>query len=253
MSPETMLIDEIVRGNLRDNREYVVGYADLRGLLAGQYSKYTSGILIGQRLDDVIIDSIESGPNSAYHDLYNTTNRELSELASRLSQDLKEKNIDALAVAPTLTDADRTESYNRTLKLDLSHKMVATRAGLGWIGKSALLITRKFGPRVRLVSVLLDHPFGGSQEPVLKSECGSCDLCVRKCPAKALSGKNWDITVKREYILDAFRCREKCRELGESNVGQGVRLCGICVSLCPVGKGGRRGSEDQMDDPSRQI
>lgn len=237
MSNEITKIDEIVRGNLLDDREYVVGYADLRSLLAGPYAKYMSGIVIGQRLDDTIIDTIENGPNQAYYELYNTVNRELAELSTQISRAIKDMGIIARPVAPTITDADRTESFSRKLKLDLSHKMVATRAGLGWIGKSALLITRRFGPRVRLVSVLIDLPINGSQEPVLKSECGSCDLCVSGCPARALSGKNWDISLRREEILDAFRCREKCRELGESNVGKGVRLCGICVSLCPVGKG----------------
>ena len=85
MSREIMVIDEIVRSNLRDNREYVIGVADLRSLLSGSYTKYTSGIVIGQRLDDAIIDSIESGPNSAYYDLYSTVNRELSDLAHRIS------------------------------------------------------------------------------------------------------------------------------------------------------------------------
>ena len=36
------------------------------------------------------------------------------------------------------------------------HKLAAVRAGLGWIGKSSLLITRKYGPRVRLSTVLID-------------------------------------------------------------------------------------------------
>ena len=44
--------------------------------------------------------------------------------------------------------------------VDISHKMVATRAGLGWIGKADLFISSRFGPRLRLVSILINKkPF----------------------------------------------------------------------------------------------
>lgn len=36
----------------------------------------------------------------------------------------------------------------------LAHKTVATRAGLGWIGKNCLLVTEKYGCAVRLSSLL---------------------------------------------------------------------------------------------------
>ncbi|OFY64528.1 MAG: hypothetical protein A2V64_08625 [Bacteroidetes bacterium RBG_13_43_22] len=70
--------------------------------------------------------------------------------------------MESIAIDPTVTAG--TEAYNdeylRTLTVDISHKMVATRAGLGWIGKSDLLISREFGPRLRLVSMLLNQDPG---------------------------------------------------------------------------------------------
>ena len=40
----------------------------------------------------------------------------------------------------------------------LPHKTIATRAGIGWIGKSALLVTAKYGSAIRLSSILTDTP-----------------------------------------------------------------------------------------------
>jgi epoxyqueuosine reductase QueG len=54
---------------------------------------------------------------------------------------------------------------------DLPHKTVATRAGLGWVGKSALLISDRFGAALRLTSVLTDAPL-----PVAKGvNVSNCD------------------------------------------------------------------------------
>jgi len=41
----------------------------------------------------------------------------------------------------------------------MPQKTIATRAGLGWIGKTALLITPQFGSAIRLNSVLTDMEF----------------------------------------------------------------------------------------------
>ena len=230
-----MNVKEIVRDHLVDSKEYLVGYADLRNLLSPKYAPYGYGIVIGRRMDDGVIDSIGTGPNADYYALYQKVNAELAEIANRIKTELCSNAIKSIDIAPSLTAKDRNGHFYRTLTLDFSHKMVATRAGLGWVGKSGLLITHEYGPRVRLVTVLLDYAVDYCREPVIKSECRGCDLCVQNCPARALSGKEWDITTKREEFFDAFACREKCRELG-GLIGEGVRLCGICISVCPVGK-----------------
>ncbi len=82
---------------------------------------------------------------------------------------------------------------NRT---ELPHKTVATRAGLGWIGKCALLVTRQFGSAVRLTSFLTDAELECAV-PVTQSACRGCTLCVDTCPAGAVSGRQWSTEVDR--------------------------------------------------------
>jgi epoxyqueuosine reductase len=114
--------------------------------------------------------------------------------------------------------------------------MAATRAGLGWIGKTALFISKKFGPRLRLVTILIDHPIECANSPIEESRCGKCRVCVEKCPAQAANGKSWNINLDRDEFFNAFKCREKCRELAWKHLKQRISICGLCVSVCPMGK-----------------
>ena len=108
---------------------------------------------------------------------------------------------------------------------------MATRAGLGWIGKSALLVTEKYGAAVRLATVLTDAEFE-VRDPVNSSCCGDCEGCVVSCPAKAISGRNWELGLERESIYDAFACCDTARSLARK---AGIRstICGICINVCP--------------------
>jgi epoxyqueuosine reductase len=121
------------------------------------------------------------------------------------------------------------------LRTDVSHKMVATRAGLGWIGKTDLFISKKIGPRLRLVSILVSTPVTSRSKPVNSSHCGNCTLCVDICPAKAANGLTWNINVKREDFFDPWACRKQCAEFGRLRLGMDARVCGMCVAVCPVG------------------
>lgn len=57
------------------------------------------------------------------------------------------------------------------------HFGIATRAELGWIGKNCLLVTEKFGSAIRLSSLLTQVPLC-YEEPVNRSHCGACRICV---------------------------------------------------------------------------
>jgi epoxyqueuosine reductase QueG len=227
---------EIIACNIEqavDDEGFIVGYANLENLLEKPYSKYRYGIVIGKKLDDAIIDSISNGPTREYFKHYREVNSELSSLAQQIKSELASENIPIEVVEPSISEDQRNEHYFKTLSVGFSHKLVATRAGLGWIGKTALFISFRFGPRVRLVSLLTNTPVDFCKTPVNESRCGDCSICVEKCPANAATGKLWNIKLQRPDILDAFKCRKKCKGFSFS---AGSPLCGICISVCPIGK-----------------
>jgi epoxyqueuosine reductase len=112
------------------------------------------------------------------------------------------------------------------------HKLAATRAGLGWIGRNCLLVTPEFGPRVRLVTILLDAdlPCG---TPVNESRCGACRACVDACPYGYIKGAVWKPGATRETLFSALECSRK-RETSIPSIGR-KHACGLCLLCCPVG------------------
>ncbi|MFO7889365.1 MAG: GNAT family N-acetyltransferase [bacterium] len=109
--------------------------------------------------------------------------------------------------------------------------MVATRAGMGWIGKTDLLVTHRFGPRVRLASVLTTSEIFDSGKPIIESQCGDCTICIENCPARAATGTLWKTDVYRNEYYDPFKCRDFCRQISEKTINKKISLCGICLSL----------------------
>jgi epoxyqueuosine reductase len=204
----------------------LVGFADLEGLAPEKCSLLETGVSIAVQLSNAIIDEIRDGPTLTYAYHYRTTNQLLDSIATKASNFIQSLGYQALPV-PASQRVNSSE-----LRGLISHKMVATRAGLGWIGKSALLITAKYGPRMRLVSVLTDAPIRTSK-PISKSRCGECMLCVEVCPAKALKGRNWTLDTKREDLMETSLCHEVTSRNKEIF---GERICGMCISVCPFGR-----------------
>lgn len=229
------MIRGIIKRNLIPPEDFIFGFADLRGMLARKFRGYHFGISIGKKLDHKIVDNIEDGPTIEYFNHYKSINKELALITQRIHSDLLEAGVESLAIAPTISFAAKGyEKYLEKLTCDLSHKMVATRAGLGWIGKTDLFVSEVFGPALRLVSILLKHDPGIDSVPVEESKCGKCNVCVVKCPAKAANGKLWNSKVHRDEFFDAKKCREKCGELAKQKLNVDERICGLCVCVCPV-------------------
>ncbi|MFA6506736.1 MAG: 4Fe-4S double cluster binding domain-containing protein, partial [Treponemataceae bacterium] len=114
----------------------------------------------------------------------------------------------------------------------VSHKMIAHIAGLGWIGKSCLLVTDQHGPRVRFVSVLTNAPLRSIDAPP-EQKCGDCTECVRVCPAQAIKGKNYRAGEEREERFDFLKCQKYFDELKGRDKWA---VCGMCLYVCPHGR-----------------
>ncbi len=113
-----------------------------------------------------------------------------------------------------------------------SHKLAAHLAGLGWIGKSCLLITPDHGPRVRWVTVLTDAPVEPTGSPI-HEQCGDCTECVDICPLKAFTGRPFREDEPREARYNAHACARYFRSMEKD---QQIAVCGLCLYACPHGK-----------------
>jgi epoxyqueuosine reductase len=218
------------------SHNYEYGYADLTNLLSPEYHGFNYGVSIIRKLDNKIIDKITEGPTTEYYCHYCEINKELNEKVEIISNLFRQNGIQAIGIESTIEDDELGSEYFKTLRLGFSHKMVGTRAGLGWIGKTDLFISNKYGPRVRLASILIDTLILSKNKPINDSLCGSCNICVKACPGKAANGKLWNINIDRDNFYDPFKCRENCLRLSNEKIEKNISLCGICVSVCPKGK-----------------
>lgn len=155
-----------------------------------------------------------------------------------------------MAAAARLAEQGTAEGH-RTTFLDyddslavLDLKSAAVRAGLGVLGLNRLVLTPRFGPRVRWGAVFTEAELPAGR-PRTDYFCVSCSLCIAACPTAAL-GPNG---------LDRSRCIAEFAPLGLAGPGQADaamvalqrkfgtfptphtrRQCAACIDACPVGK-----------------
>ncbi len=224
-----ILIEEIVM-NSKELMEYLiqngasqVGFGDLSELSTNNMN---SGISILLRIPKEIIKSISDGPNIEYYNQYCVLNNKLNYLAELGAQFIRSKGYEAIAQT---TDYVKEFGNYRT---ELPHKTVATLAGLGWIGKSALFVTKKYGSAIRLTSILtnMELDYG---TPITKSMCGDCNQCVNACPGAAILGRLWNPKIDRDELFNPLKCRKKARQLAKERINREITLCGKCIEICP--------------------
>jgi epoxyqueuosine reductase len=140
---------------------------------------------------------------------------------------------------------DKLESLARTIEGSLGRPIAfracvdtapilereaAARAGLGFVGKSTLVIAPGLGTYFLLGELLLDLELP-SDEPVAAG-CGRCTACLDACPTGAFVGP---------HVLDARRCISYLtietkgpmpRDLRHL-VGTRVLGCDVCQDVCP--------------------
>lgn len=231
------LVKETIEEVLGEKRPYILGFSHVKGHVPEKAEGLEFCITIGLKLDDDIIDRIAEGPTTEYFKHYWEINENLRTMSEKIQDAIVTRlGRKALAMLPTvLTDEIKTEKFQRGLGSDFSHKIGATQSGLGWIGKTALFVSKRFGPRLRLVSILTDFPLD-TGAPINESLCGECTVCVDQCPGAAGSGIKWEKGMKREDFFNAHGCAEVCKKLTKERVGEERLICGICVAVCPFGK-----------------
>lgn len=206
----------------------IVGFADLQEMPEFARDGFPYGVVIGVAQDKDILRGIADGPTHAYHQHYDDLNEELDALSRFTEEWLADRGYRALAKTRRIVGGcDKTK-----LTTKLPHKTVATRAGVGWIGKCALLVTPEFGSALRISSILTDAPLE-TGTPIGESRCGECTVCTEICPAKAVSGNKWSAGIPREEFWNAWACQETARARSHEKLGKDVTMCGLCILHCP--------------------
>lgn len=117
----------------------------------------------------------------------------------------------------------------------LLERALASRAGLGFVGKNTMVIVPRLGSFLFLAEVLWNLEVTGTAAPQASSgpqHCGSCTRCLSACPTGAFVA---------ERVLDARRCIsyltiEKRGALSVEErrwLGEWVFGCDVCQDVCP--------------------
>lgn len=193
---------------------------------------FPRAVSLGFRLADGVVDNLHRHEDirafNPYRAHYRSVNTQLDQAALLVARAIETTGFRALP----LPAAERYDSAR--LCAVFSHKLAAALAGLGWIGKSCLLVTPEHGPRVRFTTVLTEAPLPAGS-PV-ENGCGDCTVCTENCPAQAIRGRLFHHDEPREMRYDAHAC-EDYMDRRHKTVGEG--LCGLCVHYCPHGRAGR--------------
>lgn len=206
----------------------IIGFADLRDVENARELGYRYGISIAVALKPDIINNLHKGVTAEYEKEYLEVNNHLDKLALITSQILKEEGF--MSHPQIVTDV----TTNSNMESLIPHKTIATRAGVGWIGKCALLVTGKYGSAIRLTSILTNAELVVGT-PINRSHCGECKRCVEKCPGNAVKGANWSVAKGRDEYYDHLKCRKEARRRSGLN-GINRSLCGVCILTCPFTK-----------------
>ena len=172
----------------------------------------------------VFIPMLDTTPSIVYAELYATTNRLLDRAAYMVSLYLNRKGFrgvffprDGYGDISVLIDKPQAA---------FSHVVAGKYAGLGTIGYNHTLLTKAYGPRVRLVSVFTDAPV--APDAVCAEDlCIKCMLCRKCCPTSAFASPG-----KPVADMDKHKCAAYHAELKAA-----YRYpCGVCIKVCPVGE-----------------
>src|SRR4030043_1690811 len=198
------------------------GVADLRSLgrdeilLSPSFiEQHPFSISIGYHLSDSILEGIENQPTPLYFHHYQRVNILLDTIGLIVTSTIQNLGYQAVPIpASQMVDW-------KTQKGHLSHKHVASAAGLGWMGRNNLLVNEQFGSSIRLVSILTDLPL--VIDPPSIKDCGSCLDCLSVCPAGAIK--------VRQEEFDHLRCYGHLRAFAQT-LHFSHNICGVCVKAC---------------------
>lgn len=162
--------------------------------------------------------------------------RKINRIGFELERFLEDKGYRSIAIGDGCdfvrkgSNRYEAQAYATGLVAEISNAHAAVAAGLGEFGISGLFLSRGFGPRVRLNTIITEAPLI-SDSLVHSKLClfPECKKCIEICPPGAIIESN-----KFDRIKGSTKglIKEKCNYY-QNVVLNGYR-CGLCVKACPV-------------------
>ncbi len=223
-------MEKLTQENLRtfacDLGATLVGFCKLPCAPIKELPTLRYAISIAVKLSSAVLQTIDTAPSFTYFQHYRTANALLDQIAFRLASRLEGAGYSAFPIA-----ASQSLGKNNPYLGVVPHKTVAVLSGLGFVGKSGLFLSREYGSKIRLATILTDMPLR-AELPVIENGCEDCEICKNACPAGAIYGEKPKTNGERNF--DAEKCSRYMKEHFQ-DIGRGS-VCGICIRVCPKNK-----------------
>ena len=209
-------------------------YAHSLGISSVGYTQMTSDLMIKDKFIqypftivltmEMGMDIIETVPGADAQDLNNTAYVKTFILTTKLSDYLREKGY--------ATEVAHPEGGI------VNFSALGQKAGLGYIGKSGLLITPELGPRLKVSAIFVsiaNLPVKeGNGHTWIPEYCDKCSKCVKACSHEAL--------IEKETC-----CGSKEIELIKKNCIGCSQGCTYCIEGCPFYQKGYEHVKNKFD------
>ncbi len=206
-----------------------IGYTLLTSdlMIKDKFIQYPNTIVLTMELDKEIINTAPGAEAKKLNDLLY---ERFGNLTYKLSDYLREKGF-------------ATEVAHPDSGL-VNFSLLAEKAGLGFIGKSGLLITPELGPRLKISAIFVsiaNLPVNDNNEHSWMPEyCDKCSKCVKACPESAL--------IQRKTCFGGKEVEFVQRLCIGCNQG-----CTYCIANCPFYKKGYEHVKNKFDKMNAKL
>lgn len=116
----------------------------------------------------------------------------------------------------------------------LPERYIAYLAGVGFIGRNNMIITKDYGSYVFLGEIIMDLEIPCTDQRTYESirsyeECGDCRSCYQECPSKSINAANINPNICLSYLTQKKELNRKEIDLLQDNVFG----CDYCQLKCP--------------------
>ncbi|MEE9151168.1 MAG: reductive dehalogenase domain-containing protein [Thermoplasmata archaeon] len=209
----------LIKKLARELKADMVGISKVKKgyLFKGRELEHKYAISIALEMD---YDRIQASPGPASATEVIRVYCVLGEITIKIASNIRKLGYQAYAHHPR----GSTKFPSRIL-----HIPTAIEAGFGELGRHGLLITAKYGPRVRLGTVTTNLPLTPNSPITFGAAkiCEECNICVNECEGDAIPEHRSLVRGVKKYVVDPYKCGPYFGEYDG---------CSVCMKVCAFNK-----------------